>query len=68
MQIQVKWVGNLLTVFILIEVSLIFISGHETTASVLSWSLYSLGKHKDVQEKVYQEVKKVIGDKQYIDG
>jgi cytochrome P450 len=43
-------------------------SGHDTTASALSWSIYSLGKHKDIQEKVYREVKEVIGDKQYVDG
>ena len=42
--------------------------GHETTASVLSWSIYSLAKHKKIQERLYSEVKEVIGDKQYIDG
>lgn len=44
------------------------IVGHETTASVLSWSIYALGKYKLIQDKVYREVKRVIGDKQHIDG
>ena len=37
--------------------------GHETTASVPSWSIYSLAKHKKIQERLYVEVKEVVGDK-----
>ncbi|XP_071180898.1 ultra-long-chain fatty acid omega-hydroxylase-like [Mytilus edulis] len=50
------------------EVDTFMFAGHETTASVLSWSIYALGKYKHIQDKVYREVKKVIGDKQHIDG
>ncbi|XP_063447863.1 cytochrome P450 4B1-like [Mytilus trossulus] len=50
------------------EVDTFMFAGHETTASVLSWSIYALGKYKHIQDKVYTEVKKVIGDKQHIDG
>ncbi|XP_071181033.1 cytochrome P450 4A4-like isoform X2 [Mytilus edulis] len=49
------------------EVDTFMFAGHDTTASALSWSMYSLGKHKDIQEKVYKEVREVVGDKQYID-
>ena len=42
-------------------------SGHDTTASVLGWSMYSLAKHKDIQEKVYKEIKEVTGSNDYID-
>ncbi|XP_052073323.1 cytochrome P450 4F5-like [Mytilus californianus] len=49
------------------EVDTFMFAGHDTTASALSWSMYSLGKHKDIQDKVYREVREVIGDKKYID-
>ncbi|VDI55369.1 cytochrome P450, family 4, subfamily B, polypeptide 1 [Mytilus galloprovincialis] len=49
------------------EVDTFMFAGHDTTSSVLSWSIYSLGKHKDIQDKVYEEVRGVIGDKQYVD-
>ncbi|XP_052072903.1 cytochrome P450 4B1-like [Mytilus californianus] len=49
------------------EVDTFMFAGHDTTSSVLSWSIYSLGKHKDIQDKVYEEVKRVVGDKQYVD-
>lgn len=50
------------------EVDTFMFAGHDTTGSALSWSIYSLGKHKDIQDKVFTEVREVIGDKQYIDG
>ncbi|XP_063834694.1 cytochrome P450 4C1-like [Ostrinia nubilalis] len=37
-------------------------SGHETSASVLMYTLLLLGSHPEVQEKVYQELKVVLGD------
>ena len=35
----------------------LIIAGKDTTASALSWFIYMLCKHPDVQEKVAQEVK-----------
>ena len=32
------------------EISILFIAGHETTAHSLSWYMYSLCKHPDIQE------------------
>jgi len=44
------------------EVMTLIIAGHETTASVLNWVWYFLGTKPDVQEKVFQEVKKFHGE------
>lgn len=33
------------------------IAGHETTAAVLTWTIFLLAMHPDIQEKVVQEVK-----------
>lgn len=35
------------------------IAGKDTTATTLSWFIYMICKHPDVQEKVVQELKKV---------
>ena len=35
---------------------MIFPSGHDTTASAISWILYSLAGHPDIQAKAQQEV------------
>jgi len=42
---------------------LFFIAGHETTASALNWAFYLLAKHPDIQERVRDEVDKVLGGK-----
>ena len=39
-------------------------AGHETTSSLLSWVCCFLSQHPDVQEKVYQEVIEVLGDRE----
>lgn len=41
-----------------------WILGHDTTASAICWAVYSLGKYQDLQEKVYQELMQVLGDRQ----
>jgi cytochrome P450 len=38
------------------EILTLFIAGHETTASALSWSLYLLARHDDVRRRVRAEV------------
>jgi cytochrome P450 len=38
------------------EVITIFSAGHETTANLLSWTLYLLGRHPDVLAKLRQEL------------
>ncbi|WP_267525414.1 cytochrome P450 [Campylobacter sp. MG1] len=41
---------------ILSQVSMLFLAGHETTASSLTWTLYLLSIAKNEQEKAYKEV------------
>lgn len=41
------------------EVLILFTAGHETTANALCFTLMLLAKHDKVQERLYQEVKKV---------
>jgi cytochrome P450 len=38
------------------EIKILFIAGHETTANALTFTLYLLGKHPEIQEKVFQEI------------
>ena len=38
------------------EVLILFTAGHETTANALSFALFLLGRHPEIQEQVYQEV------------
>ena len=42
---------------------LLFASGFETTAEILSYALYFLAIHHDVQKKVYGEIITVIEEK-----
>jgi cytochrome P450 len=38
-------------------ISTLFLAGHETTASTVTWALYELSKHPDFQTKVREEIK-----------
>ena len=41
------------------------LAGHETTATLVCWTLYALHDNKDVEEKCRKEIETVLGDKQY---
>ncbi len=38
----------------------LFAAGHETTAMLLTWTLYALAQYPDVTEKLYQELSTVL--------
>jgi len=45
------------------EVMTMFLAGHETTATALSWTWYLLGTHPDVHKSFYAEIKEKIGSR-----
>jgi cytochrome P450 len=45
------------------EVITIFSAGHETTANLLSWTLYLLARHPDVLAKLHQELDSLLQGK-----
>lgn len=44
------------------ELMTIFLAGHETTATALTWTFYLLTKHPEVYRKLQKEVRDVVGD------
>jgi len=46
------------------NVSVFFIAGHDTTATALTFAIYALAKHPDVQEKSRKEVQQVLGNEE----
>ncbi|EAH8791664.1 cytochrome P450 [Campylobacter jejuni] len=45
---------------ILDQVAMLFLAGHETTASSLTWTLYLLSLYPKEQEKAYKEITQVL--------
>jgi cytochrome P450 len=39
------------------------IAGHETTAAVLTWTLFALMTHPEVNAKALQEIDSMLGDR-----
>lgn len=48
---------------ILDQVAMLFLAGHETTASSLTWTLYLLSSFEDEQEKAYKEIEEILQGK-----
>lgn len=45
------------------EVMTVFLAGHETSANVLTWTLYFLSKYPETEYKVYEEIKNNLGER-----
>lgn len=50
------------------EVMTIFLAGHETTASALTWTFYLLSQYPDVERQLYSEICSVLGNDKEGDG
>jgi len=44
---------------ILDQIAMLFLAGHETTASSMTWALYLLALYPEHQEEAYQEVRRI---------
>ncbi|XP_048366074.1 cytochrome P450 4V2 isoform X2 [Sphaerodactylus townsendi] len=44
------------------EVDTFMFEGHDTTAAALTWSIYSIACHPEVQRKIHHELDEVFGD------
>lgn len=44
------------------ELMTIFLAGHETTASALTWTFYLISQHPEVYKKLKLEVDEIVGD------
>jgi cytochrome P450 len=45
------------------EVMTLFLAGHETTAAALSWTWYLLAQHPEVDARLVEELRAVLGDR-----
>ena len=45
------------------QVAMLFLAGHETSASALAWSLYLISMSPEIQERMHAEAVAVLGDK-----
>jgi len=48
------------------NVWIFFIAGHETTSTALQWALYELSHRPEMQDRICNEVKSVMGDRTVI--
>ncbi|GAP38681.1 cytochrome P450 family protein [Piscinibacter sakaiensis] len=46
------------------EVAMLFLAGHETSASALTWALHLLANAPEVQRRLADEVDRVLGDRE----
>ncbi len=46
------------------QVAMLFLAGHETSASALSWSMFLISKCPDIQERLHREACEVTGDRE----
>jgi len=46
------------------ELMTIFLAGHETTANALTWTLYLLSQHPEIESRLHEEIDSLIGSRQ----
>lgn len=45
------------------QIAMLFLAGHETSASALSWALYLMAACPDVQQRMADEVRQAVGER-----
>lgn len=50
---------------ILDQIAMLFLAGHETSASALTWAIYLLSLYPEAQERAYQEVMNITGEGEF---
>jgi len=45
---------------VLDQIRILFTAGYETTSTMLTWTMYLLAKHSDIQEELFQEVNSIV--------
>lgn len=50
------------------QVAMLFLAGHETSASALSWALHLLAHAPDVQQRLHEEAKEGLGEQWHRSG
>lgn len=46
------------------QICMLFLAGHETSASSLAWSLYLLSRSPELQARIVDEIRSVVGDRE----
>ncbi len=46
------------------QVAMLFLAGHETSASALSWSLYLIASHPEIQQAMHEQAVAVLGERE----
>jgi len=55
--------GDLSERELIANIFIFFAAGHETTASALSWAFNYLRIYPEIQQKIYEEINQVVGDR-----
>jgi cytochrome P450 len=50
------------------QVAMLFLAGHETSASALSWASYLLANSPEIQERMHAEIQEVLGGRTPVAG
>ncbi len=47
------------------QVCMLFLAGHETSASALGWSLYLISRSPEIQQRMVDEIQREVGDRAF---